>query len=352
MFDVGRSTFAQRRALAPALSQRERETRAGFTLVEMLVVIFIILAVSVLAIGIAAPNVGPRRLRETARQVDAFLQGAKAMAADTGRPVAVILEPDINQPLMARTLKYAQVPPAYSGDTLTSYAIITAKPPPAAPGAPQFATVRIPNDYPWMSPSDPQHDLVRVGDQLRFNFQGHYYLIVAVNPGNRELTIQAVNTTGVVTQLENMPMPYQVFRQPIPSAGTDLELPEPMVVDLGQSGPEGNDTPGGTPGSGRFPLGTTGQGVAIVFGPGGGVLTCLAGGGVYPVGGPLYLSVGKRELVEIGGNLTDFETYWVAVNSQSGLVSTAENAGVRGVDPNPLNEARDFVRKAISKGAR
>jgi hypothetical protein len=321
----------------------------------MLVVIFVILAVTVLAIGIAAPNVETRRLREAARQVDAFCQGAKSMAADTGRPVAVVIEPDINQPLMARTLKYAQVPPPYSGDTLTSMATILAKTPPSGSN-PWLATVSVPNDYPWMTPSDPQHDLVRVGDLLRFNFQGHYYLIVAVDPGQRRLTIQPGNTTGLIALPENVPMPYQVLRQPIPSAGTDLELPEPVVIDLGQSGPEGD----GTPGSGRFPnnpptypQATLARPVTIVFAPGGGVLQYICGGVVYPVGGPLYLSVGKREHVETGSNLSDFETYWVAVNNQTGLVTTAENAGYRDPDPNKwLNESREFVRKALSKGAR
>ncbi len=328
--DVRRSTFAQ---------------RPGFTLVEMLVVIFVILAVTVMAIGIAAPNVQTRRLREVARQVDAFLQGAKATAASTGRPYAVIVEPDENQPLMARTLKYAQVPPPYAGDTLGSMAAITAKP------TPQTATVWIPSDYPWMSPSDPQHDLVRVGDLVRFNFQGHYYLIVnnpPPDPNNRVFTIAAVNTTGVITHPIGVPMPYQVFRQPVPSAGTDLELAEPVVIDLGQSGPEGGLFPNNPP---TNPPATTARPLVIVFAPGGGVLQYIAGGVVYPVAGPLYLSVGKREQVETGDNLLDFQTFWVSVHNQTGLVSTAENAGVRG-GTYPLDEARDFARKALSKGSR
>ena len=100
-----------------------------------------------------------------------------------------------------------------------------------------------------------------------------------------------------------------------------------MVVDFGKSGPKGEPF---LPAHGRA------QPAWRSSSPGGGVLTFLAGGTVDATRrqwSPLYVMVGKRELVETGGNTADFETFWVAVNPQSGLVITAENAGRQGRDP-------------------
>ena len=108
------------------------------------------------------------------------------------------------------------------------------------------------------------------------------------------------------------------------------------------------------------------QPIIIVFSPGGGVPGYLVGGQPTAASCPLYLSVGKVEKVgappapyPAGNNLIDLQSYWVGVNNQTGLVSTAENAGTQPYDPSntgavtaALNESRAFVRKALSTGAR
>jgi hypothetical protein len=257
------------------------------------------------------------------------------------------------------------VPPPYAGETLTSVAEVQSKTGPQAGGEEAvvmlWSQYRTAADTAWVNGSDAKLDLVQVGDQIRFNSQGHYYSITALDitgsAPNRtttgRITIRAVNTTLVVTQPLNMALSFQIFRQPIPSAAADLELPESVVIDLGHSGPEGarllNNPPTNPPARADQPL-------MIAFAPGGHVLYYNYGGRNYAAGSPLYLSIGKRELVEglldnSKNNLGDFETYWVAVSNQTGLVSIAENAGVRGV-ANPLNESRDFVRKALSVGGR
>jgi hypothetical protein len=83
---------------------------------------------------------------------------------------------------------------------------------------------------------------------------------------------------------------------------------------------------------------------------------------VQPAASPFYLSVGRRELIEktndAENNLGVFGTYWVTVSNLTGLVSTAENAGIADdpSDPVPapvnLNRSRRFVRKALSVGGR
>jgi prepilin-type N-terminal cleavage/methylation domain-containing protein len=331
--------------------------RLGFTLVEMLVVIIIVLAVTALAIGVAMPDLGQKRLREAARQVSAFVQGAKARASETGRGVAVILEPDLGERRMVRTLKYADVPAPYAGDSLKSYAIIQDKfPAPPGSGLGETALVQLPADVGWVGASEPL-DLIHPGDMIRFNFQGHSYAIIAVsadrnNPANSTLMIRASGSTGagstsVVVQPIGLPMAYQVTRLPVPSAVVDLELPESVVIDLSVSGPEGS----------IFPPATQGKPIIIVFSPGGALNEYHIPPLCVPATGPMYLMVGRREQVEVpppSGNVGDFQTLWVAINNQTGLVTSVENAGPGsgGNFQQWVDASRDFARKAQTLGGR
>lgn len=319
----------------------ELRRRSGFTLVEMLVVIIVVLAITALAIGIAIPNVQQKRLREAARQINAFVQGAKARAGETGRPVAVILEPDRGQQLMVRTLKYAEVPPPYAGDTIASTAQITF---PVAGGVANTGVVTV-SDVGWQG-------LVRAGDFIQFNLQGHYYAIIG--PADAQGYINSnqwqIAPYDTITVVRNPggPLRYQVIRQPVASAGTDLELPESVVVDLTQSGPE----------SGVFPPAIAARPIVLVFSPGGAVLQCWANGYSVAVSQPFYLMVGKRERVEFTAaperNMDDFETIWITINHQTGLVTSVENAGGgnTGNFVTDLNTSRDFARKAQTLGGR
>jgi type II secretory pathway pseudopilin PulG len=346
MFNVRCSMFARPSLARRAIRGLTPPARLAFTLVEMLVVIIVVLAVTALAIGIAIPNVQQKRLREAARQVGAFVQGAKARAGETGRPVAVILEPDGGQPRMARTLKYAEVPPPYAGDTVASTAQITAP----APGASAPTGVVTVSDVGWQG-------ILRAGDLIQFNSQGHYYRITGPADAQGYLSsnqwqIAPIDTVTVVRN-PGGPLRYQVTRQPVASAGTALELPEGVVVDLSLSGPEGD----------VFPPAVPARPIVLVFSPGGAILQGWANGNTIPLSQPFYLMIGKREHVETSrqlgfnpplSNLDDFETLWIAINHQTGLVNSVENAGGgnSGNFVNDLNASRDFARKAQTLGGR
>ena len=325
--------------------------RRGFTLVELLVVVFVVLAITAIAIGVVAPDTRTKAIRDAARQINAHIQGAKALAAESGRPVAVVFEPDtLSTPAhRVRVLKYAEVPPPYAGDSLFGSVALFTHPGPGAIDA--YGVVRV-SDSGWIG-------VVKPGDLVQFNRQGHVYVIVAVDTNNLLWRILPAlgGTTTVVrnpSSDNNAPMnlPYQVFRQPQPSSVASLELPESVVVDLGQSGPEG----------GVFPAVTAANPLTIVFSPGGSVLRFTANGVERQVSGPLYLMVGKVENVvqqttaNLGAsNAADLETIWVAINHQTGLVTSVKNAGGDNLSltvPKFLNEAREFARRAQSLGGR
>lgn len=99
---------------------RTQTIRRGFSMVELLIVV----AISMLLIAIAIPFVRPalenNKLREASRQLNTFLVGAKARAAESGRPFGVRLVrssiDNTGDPNDCYRLQYVEVPPAYSGD--------------------------------------------------------------------------------------------------------------------------------------------------------------------------------------------------------------------------------------------
>jgi prepilin-type N-terminal cleavage/methylation domain-containing protein len=90
--------------------------RRGFTLVELLVVIFIMLLITAITIPVIAPAMSNREVREAARMVDSFVNGARTRALLAGHPVGVVLERQQNNPSACTTLSYCEQPDPYAGD--------------------------------------------------------------------------------------------------------------------------------------------------------------------------------------------------------------------------------------------
>lgn len=94
--------------------------RRAFTMVELLIVVAIAMLLIAIAIPFIRPGIETSRLREGARLVNTFINGAKARAADMGRPFGVRLVRSsvdgTGDPNDCYRLQYVEVPPAYSGD--------------------------------------------------------------------------------------------------------------------------------------------------------------------------------------------------------------------------------------------
>ena len=91
-----------------------RKKRRGFTLIELLVVVFIVLAVSALSVAMVVPSIEERRVREASLSVTSFLNGVRAEAIRTGRPVGVWIEraEGVNGDQYATRLYRCTIPPA------------------------------------------------------------------------------------------------------------------------------------------------------------------------------------------------------------------------------------------------
>ncbi len=333
--------------------------RSGFTLMELLVTIFILVAITVIALGVAAPDTQQRRLREAARQVELYLHRARSRAQELGRPVGVLVVPYRPNPT-APAANYAlqlftvEVPEPYVAGSPTApvYIVRVETNPPA--GSPKYFVLGV-TDPGWQK-------LVRQGDLVRLNQQGPWHQILGSvdSNGNGFPGVDAQGYLDYPFWVVRMSwagssdvlgperqFPYRakdrltqgvvVLRYPRPNAQTftaaePLELPQGVVIDLPRSGvalPNGatiNAVPGMFIG-----FSAAGQPFAIRNGQ--------------LLQGHVFLLVGLVERVADGTNLSEPGTYWVGVNGRTGQITTAINAGGN----NPL-QAMQYILQWDSEG--
>lgn len=246
----------------PAEMRAVRSLRRGYTLVEMLVTIFIVMLITAATIPLVLPAVEGRRAREAARAVSVMLGSARSRAMELGRPCGVMLERFAGQPQFCTTLTPCEVPEPYAGDTLASMVSLAEVHTTGAVRNTWIAVV--PNygtDLGWVDPSMVNSTilgdaLVRPGDLIQFNNTGPRYRLeidwtslatpfwyVAYNvDGDGDGVLDGWNANGLrVTQVAvpSGAVKYRVFRQPVKSASASVVLPESMVIDLMCSGLHG-----------------------------------------------------------------------------------------------------------------
>ncbi|MEX0865916.1 MAG: prepilin-type N-terminal cleavage/methylation domain-containing protein [Pirellulales bacterium] len=292
----------------------------GVTLIELLIVVFILSLLMAAAIPVVRPAMETSTLREATRSVATMLGTAKARAQETGRPHGVLFEPMANRPAGCYTLFYAYQPPPYAGDSINSRIVI------AEGGGANERTISFPSGDAW-------NVIVRPGDELKLNFRGHRWRLTNINGNTVTFASDTTSAPPPITPAGGVP--FQFYRRPVKASGSPVQLPGVMVVDLSYSGL----------GDGRFPLGTGNtQPITLMFGPNG------LPSRVYHEGALTGQSVTQNVYFLIGtpdklgdDNLASLENMWVGVVGQTGLIVTAENAA--GAD---LAERRQYVSSGQS----
>jgi len=300
--------------------------RRGATLVEMLVVITILVLLAGVAIPVMRPAMEGRRPRETARVVNVYFSSAKNRALETGRACGVMLERMDNRPGASMILQQVEMPPPYAGDDLSSRAQVQLS------VSNNIATVTA-NMIGGFNAS-----LVSAGDLVQFNAQGPWYTIGSVS--GTSITASMRLPSGQLlpwpSTSSSPPVTYQILRQPKPSAAAPLQLPMGMAVDLDYSGTDaasfgsGNNLP-----------------VYILFSANGSLDRVQYGGSSTSVVDPIYLLVGRGDKVgeATDPNWADLSNFWVTLNPQTGMVTTAPVAQAANV-----SASREFARNAYSMG--
>ena len=98
--------------------------RSGVTLIELLIVILIMLMITAVTVPAISPALEGRKVREAARIVEVFLNGARNRAIGSGHSVGVLIEPDENEPSQCIALSYVEQPDPYAGDYQNSKILV------------------------------------------------------------------------------------------------------------------------------------------------------------------------------------------------------------------------------------
>lgn len=362
--------------------------RRGLTLIELLVVIVILLILTAVAIPALSPNTEQRRIREGARLLSTYISTTRNQAVSLGRQVGFQIEclpANPNAAIMVRTI---EVPPPYSGDVINATCQVYYDP--------NQAKLQVNVGSTAFNPA-----LVKVGDTIKFNYQGHTYRITGPETSPTDPTIAAgttildivapvnapypwatsidsgatvaVNNAGTWVQANPIisitPAAYQITRGPSVSSSPPLQLPEGSAIDLSVS------VSGGSP----LATGVT-KSLGLMFKPDGSIGDKYVDGvrGYLPTGN-IFLHVGRVEgtmpadltapnqleattfnRTDRLWNLRDLNNLWIGLGKATGNVVTAENGKIDDGDVNftdatfssAKNDATSIVRSMQSMGGR
>lgn len=330
--------------------------RAGFTLVELLVVISIMLLLLMLTATMLRPAGEGRRQREAARAINVYLAAARNRAMETGRPCGVLLRRFQNSPFVTR-LEQCEVPPCFCGELETSVARLQVSAEATTITA-QLSDLGLPTG------------IARPGDLMQFNGQGPYYRILPPPANPVDMHGYVVGNTVVLSAAEatqnplvpwptapawSPPVSYHTFRAPLKGLATPLQLPVATVVDLTASG------------VGTGYGGMAGADVTILFSPTGALECLYIGASRNVITEPIFLLVGKRERVgnsfvpapsasnaSAWPNYQDLNNIWVTVYPLTGVINTEPVASSAGAtdELGAVNLSRSLARQALGMGGK
>ncbi len=313
--------------------------RKGVTLIELLVVATIMLTLAAVSVPAIKPMMESQATSNAARTVATYLERAKARAMTTGRSCGVTFEyfdgtynedPDVARGSAALILRQVEEPPFFSGFSFGSTVSV-------APNVDRlFSQAENNNPYYGMrinelimfKPDD--RDLFAYfaaslatsddGMRIQFNSTGPFYPLIFEEGGYYIVKIPGVELP-VYKQAT-----YKVASAPIATMTTPVGLAQGTVVDLEFSGTDDN----------FFALGAD---VTVMFTPSGEVDYILDGNEKRTPSNTLYFLLGRWDRISALGvsedgystiaedqlwNFEDGANFWVAINPQTGVISTAE----------------------------
>ncbi len=361
-------------------------TRHGMTLVELLMVISIMTILMVVAIPMVRPAFENRQLREAARQLNAFVAGAKFRAAELGRPMGVWIDTNaaISDPKFANHVYMAEVAPSYTGAEIGSRITIEF-PAPGVPAAPrpsppwhfEFDDEPLGTLHFWDSTGNVDSDtinlaliqsLVSSGElfYVQFDHKGRFY--TCFNTGSALLISLPHGPPPGLEHPTSTPLPgsppvgqtYEIMRGPTRSIVSPLVLPGDAVIDLSVSGVGvGNDAD-------AFKVAASNSPIIIMFTSNGQVGSVIIDQVSYPPVGSIFLLIGRRAKVMVPSvgpalanpelsNLADPSNLWITINNRTGAITTEDNGATQGMPVatpvlDRIKAAREFARTSTQKG--
>lgn len=320
-----------------------------------MIVILIIVIMTAITIPVMSSASDVRRAREGARVLSTMLASAQTEAQVSGRPAAVWIQRltsssgQATNAAAAMDIYMAEVPPPYLGDTLTSTATITIS------STSQPATVTF-------NSANLTTAGVQNGDIVRFEYRGEFYRLAGVSGTSATITpldTSLLGTAQAYPYTATTGSPFQIYRRPIKTLASAVQLSDGVAVDLTNSGAD----PGASSFAESFAAasGSDNGAIIVTFNSAGQLdmvynTTATSGWPVRPNSG-VYFLVGKIDNITTGTptppqipNYQDLNSRWVAVN-RNGLTTTAEAAsGSGGAPPTSVIDSLRLARSAQSAG--
>lgn len=361
----------QANRIEPAAPRLRSRATSGFTLVELLVVLFLLLILAAVALPTIRNVLLDQKNARAARSIASFIDIARSRAIAEGREVGVYLERlsqdlALNPEGTAATIRLRQMTgvPAYSGESSDAVAVLGgsggliqwASFDPIDNSLLQYSLNVLPNADPndnLRAPIRPLEDRLELPggkiviinrieaynhdsdpltpDHILVRFDLRNPLPIGSGP---PVTFPLEFPSGNRKLVAGQRVKYRIHRSAVPSNTSPLPLPRGIAVDLNLSGI-------GLGGS-EFAAGVGAVGPIIInFGPDGRVSRVIQADGSYVVPhSQIYLCLGDLagirpdDLFAATGrgrdrsNLTRPKTSWIAINNQTGRVSVAPNAPV------------------------
>jgi type II secretory pathway pseudopilin PulG len=231
-----------------------KNARRGMTLVELLIVCFIIVLFVAVAAPLLRPNTADTKIREAARQLNAYFAEAKAMAAQRAKNVALVFDRAANEgardPNIVTRLYLAEAPPTYAGDTVGATVAVWVEPfsqpgpsQPVVPGLTTPATNGVPPilltlDF---APGNPMVDVITLSYFPNPPTPGNAvpFTIRLGNPGSPSTSgpwyqgLAIYSPTGSAPGITGKPIQYFIMTQvnqpwhKLASAGAVPVIPSP-----------------------------------------------------------------------------------------------------------------------------
>lgn len=184
-------------------------SQAGFTLVELLVVIGVLVVLTTLTVTLVNVTQNEDRIRAGAAQVQSYLEGARDRAIHAGEPRGVRFLPDTNNPNVATSLIYIGSPSIYGDPEKDRKRFLT----PRLYTYPMSTTTEIVLDSPDIisrNPQDPDN-----------SDWGNFYLRGLIVPGESIIQINR--------------QPYTFQRKNLPNVGIRYVLTSDRAITVNQS---------------------------------------------------------------------------------------------------------------------
>lgn len=296
-------------------------------MIELLIVVAVMAILMGIALPMAKTGIDGARTRAAAEIVREQFRAAQSLAAESGKPSAVVLLGNVTAVTSSNVLHPNGI--RYAGDVVGSQAIVSYAGP---------TGLRVQLDDAGAGIAISMDDEIRfdhrgiayrvvskslVGPPWIFDLQPQHQLPPIPNPPNWFLVAPTHASPGIPGYPGTAKYDFVAYRRPNSSSRFPVDLPGATCVDLSGSGYGVDDDTFGTGSAISGP-------VIIEVQPSGRIGAVRFGGIEQTPMAPIYLMIGQLDAVglrvgSVAENVTDANSLWVRIDRTSGRVEVLPN---------------------------